>query len=229
LLWRPEIVNSSLTTGWTMTSLRFVIAVLLFELAVSASHAETRQLASVSDTPKATTSAPVLSEARPPIGWIDFCTRRPDECDQAEVAARSVPLTRSNWAIITKINSMVNNRVRQAEDIAVYGVAEYWDYPDKNIGDCEDFALQKRKLLIGMGVPRQALLMTVVRDQEGLGHAVLTVVTDKGDFILDNKVNAVLAWVDTGYSFVKRQSRTQDDQWVRLGDPAAIATTAAGQ
>ena len=71
--------------------------------------------------------------------------------------------------------------------------------------------------------------MTVVRDQEGLGHAVLTVVTDKGDFILDNKVNAVLAWVDTGYSFVKRQSRTQDDQWVRLGDPAAIATTAAGQ
>ncbi len=32
------------------------------------------------------------------------------------------------------------------------------------------------------GWPREALLITVVRDKKGDGHAVLTVKTDKGDF-----------------------------------------------
>ena len=212
-----------------MNFLRFVITVSVFGLAASASLADTRQLASTSETPVATSSAPILSEARAPIGWTDFCNRRPDECGAGEVSERSMKLTKSVWAMITKTNTMVNARIRQAEDIEVYGVTEYWDYPAKNIGDCEDFALQKRKILMSMGVPREALLMTVVRDHEGLGHAVLTVVTDKGDFILDNKVNAVLPWVDTGYSFVKRQSRTHNDQWVRVGEPSTLATTAAGQ
>lgn len=229
MLWPPETVNFLLTSGWTMKLLPFVIAVSLLELVASAALAETRQLASVAVMPKATTSAPVLSQTRPPIGWADFCTRHPAECDTDTVAPESVSLTKSAWASLLKVNAVVNARIKQAEDIDVYGIAEYWDYPSKNIGDCEDFALQKRKLLIDMGMPRQALLMTVVRDQEGLGHAVLTVVTDKGDFILDNKVNPILAWVDTGYSFVKRQSSTQDDQWVRLGEPSTLATTAAGQ
>ena len=229
MLLPPETVTSLLTTGWTMNLLRLIIAVSLLELVASASLAETRQLASTAVMPKTTTAAPILAQTRPPIGWTDFCTRHPAECDRDAVAPDEVSLTKSAWATLIKINAVVNARIKQAEDIDVYGVAEYWDYPTKNIGDCEDFALQKRKMLIDMGMPRQALLMTVVRDQEGLGHAVLTVVTDKGDFVLDNKVNPILAWVDTGYSFIKRQSNTQDDQWVRLGDPSTLATTAAGQ
>ncbi len=45
-------------------------------------------------------------------------------------------------------------------------------------GDCEDYALLKRKMLMQAGWPREALLMTVVRDKKGEGHAVLTVKTD---------------------------------------------------
>jgi hypothetical protein len=36
------------------------------------------------------------------------------------------------------------------------------------------------------GFPRQALLMTIVRDHNDQGHAILTVKTNSGDFILDN-------------------------------------------
>ena len=42
-------------------------------------------------------------------------------------------------------------------------------------------------MLIQAGWPREALLITVVRDKKGEGHAVLTVKTDKGEFILDNQ------------------------------------------
>ena len=47
--------------------------------------------------------------------------------------------------------------------------------------------LLKRRMLMQAGWPREALLITVVRDKKGEGHAVLTVKTDKGDFILDNQ------------------------------------------
>ena len=49
--------------------------------------------------------------------------------------------------------------------------------------------------------------MTVVIDEKGEGHAVLTLITSRGDLILDNKTNAVLPWTQTGYTFVKRESQ----------------------
>ena len=36
--------------------------------------------------------------------------------------------------------------------------------------------------------------MTIVRDQDGEGHAVLTVKTDRGDFVLDNLTDEILPW-----------------------------------
>ena len=89
----------------------------------------------------------------------------------------------------------------------------------------EDYVLAKRKLLMEAGFPRQALLITVVRDKKGEGHAVLTVRTDKGDFILDNKRNAVLPWRQTGYTFIKREG-TSGKAWVAFGDQAAPTVTA---
>ncbi len=59
--------------------------------------------------------------------------------------------------------------------------------------------LEKRRRLIDAGWPRQALLVTVVRDRKGDGQAVLTVKTERGDFVLDNQDPRVRAWTDTGY------------------------------
>ena len=86
--------------------------------------------------------------------------------------------------------------------------------------------LLKRRMLIQAGWPREALLITVVRDKKGDGHAVLTVKTDKGEFILDNQEAEVLPWTETGYRFVKRQSQTDPNVWVSLGEPRAPAFVA---
>ncbi|HET6375524.1 MAG TPA: transglutaminase-like cysteine peptidase, partial [Methylocella sp.] len=86
---------------------------------------------------------------------------------------------------------------------------------------CEDYALYKRKILIDEGFPRQALLMTVVKDEHLEGHAVLTVKTTGGEFVLDNMNDEVKPWAQTGYHFVKRQSQTDQNVWVQIGDPTA--------
>ncbi|WP_163609120.1 transglutaminase-like cysteine peptidase, partial [Klebsiella pneumoniae] len=92
----------------------------------------------------------------------------------------------------------------------------YWTYPVDGKGDCEDLVLEKKRRLIALGVPREALLITVVRDLNGDGHAILTVVTDRGDYVLDNFSNEVKLWHETGYRFIKRQAQTDANQWVSL-------------
>ena len=87
--------------------------------------------------------------------------------------------------------------------------------------------LLKRRMLMQAGWPREALLITVVRDKKGDGHAVLTVKTDKGDFVLDNQEEEILLWSETGYRFVKRQSQSNPNVWVSLGDPRPAVSTAA--
>jgi predicted transglutaminase-like cysteine proteinase len=89
--------------------------------------------------------------------------------------------------------------------------------------------LQKRKMLMQAGWPREALLITVVRDQHGDGHAILTAKTDKGEYILDNETNDILLWSDTGYRFVKRQSQADPNVWIALGDTAPAPATASAR
>jgi predicted transglutaminase-like cysteine proteinase len=84
-------------------------------------------------------------------------------------------------------------------------------------------------MLIKSGWPREALLVTVVRDKNGGGHAVLTVTTNKGDYILDNQNADILLWSKTGYRFVKRQLRSNSNVWVSLGDPRPAIATATSR
>jgi hypothetical protein len=73
-------------------------------------------------------------------------------------------------------------------------------------------------MLIRSGWPREALLVTLVRDQNNEGHAVLTATTDWGDYVLDNQNENILLWSKTGYRFFKRQSQSNAAQWVSLND-----------
>lgn len=117
------------------------------------------------------------------------------------------------------INTWVNAHIAPVSDMEHWGVLDQWDYPSDGRGDCEDYALLKRKLLITEGFPRQALLMTVVKDARGDGHAVLTVATNAGEFVLDNLHDDMKPWDRTGYRFVKRQSQTDQNVWVQIGVP----------
>lgn len=164
--------------------------------------------------------------ARPPIGWVDFCDRLPGECRVPTLDAEVVALDNRAMRLIQRVNAEVNRRVKPVSDLVHHGIVEHWSYPDDGKGDCEDYVLEKRRQLIRAGVPRQALLITVVRDLKGDGHSVLTVVTDQGDLVLDNQEAAVLNWSETGYRFIKRQSAENPNVWVSLGSVETAHTVA---
>jgi predicted transglutaminase-like cysteine proteinase len=161
---------------------------------------------------------------RAPVGWLEFCAENASECAGGPTEPRDVVLSTPAWKYLVRINNWVNQKIKPMTDLDHWGVAEKWSYPDDGYGDCEDYVLLKRRLLMEAGWPRGALLITVVRDKHGDGHAVLTVKTDRGEFILDNQNPDILLWPDTGYHFVKRQSQADPNVWVSLGDQPANAT-----
>jgi predicted transglutaminase-like cysteine proteinase len=165
-------------------------------------------------------------QARPPIGWVQFCADRPQECDVAPTMPRDVVLSTKAWKDLVRINKRINETIKPMTDIDHYGVVEKWTYPDDGYGDCEDYVLLKRRTLMEAGWPREALLITVVHDKKGDGHAVLTVKTDRGEFVLDNQNEAVLLWSETGYRFIKRQSQSNPNVWISLGDQRGAPATA---
>ena len=87
--------------------------------------------------------------------------------------------------------------------------------------------LLKRNTLAALGVPLASLLITVVHDENGEGHAVLSIPTSAGDLVLDNRRDEVLPWMDTGYKFVKRQSAVNPNVWVSLAREGLQATDIA--
>ena len=165
---------------------------------------------------------------RAPIGWVEFCADSPKECPRGASQPRDIVLSQTAWRDLVRVNRWVNENVKPMTDMEHWGVVEKWSLPTDGYGDCEDYVLLKRKMLIDAGWPREALLITVVRDKNDEGHAVLTVKTDKGEFILDNQNENVVPWTETGYRFIKRQSQTDPNVWVALGDNhPAVATASA--
>ena len=167
--------------------------------------------------------------ARAPIGWIEFCVAYETECKTKPTLPRDVMLSVQAWKDLERVNLFVNTHVKPMTDMEHWGVVERWNYPDDGYGDCEDYVLQKRKMLIQAGWPREALLITVVRDKRGDGHAILTVKTDRGEFVLDNQTDQILLWSDTGYRFVKRQLQADPNVWVSLGESRGTPATAASR
>ncbi|WP_244445319.1 transglutaminase-like cysteine peptidase [Microvirga sp. BSC39] len=167
----------------------------------------------------------MVGRADPTQAWVSFCQHRPRECHIDLSQPARITLTPGTWAALTQVNERVNSSILAVTDQDHWGVLDRWDYPDDGLGDCEDIQLLKRKLLVQTGLPHRALRMTAVIDDQGQGHAVLMVLTDQGDFVLDNKRNAILPWRWTGYTFIKREG-TSGKAWVALGDQAAPTVTA---
>lgn len=150
-----------------------------------------------------------------PIGHYEFCQRHEAECKITSSNSTPLTLNQKLWQEIITVNASVNEKIAPRTDMEVWGQEEYWEYPT-TAGDCDDYMLLKRRELMALGIPANTLLMTVVRQPNGEGHAVLTVRTDRGDFILDNLDQRVLAWNDTDYTFLKRQSTTNTGKWVSI-------------
>ncbi|MEQ1577153.1 MAG: transglutaminase-like cysteine peptidase [Hyphomicrobium sp.] len=168
-----------------------------------------------------------------PYGFVRYCEASPDACLPTGTAEQRLQPTPLSLSELDDINRSVNARIAPATDAEIYGVSEYWTIPTQR-GDCEDYALLKQKILISHGWPSSALLLTVVRDDKGEGHAVLTARTSQGDYILDNKVDDVRLWNRSGYQFVMRQSYIDPKVWVSLDvatstPPGAMAGVSGSQ
>ena len=164
--------------------------------------------------------------ARMPSGLASLCLREPDLCAPVNPVPLPLRLSASELDLIAKINRSINHSIAAATDEELYGLEEYWTLPQA-AGDCEDYVLLKRKTLAALGVPLASLLITVVHDEHGEGHAVLSIPTAAGDLVLDNRRDEVLDWRATGYTFVKRQSAANPNVWVSLAREKLQATNIA--
>jgi predicted transglutaminase-like cysteine proteinase len=161
-----------------------------------------------------------------PVGAAQFCASNPRECGANADPVATMTLDDQRWAELLATNSDMNTSITPITDQDLYQVAEYWTYPDNGYGDCEDIALAKRRDLIARGWPASTLLMAVVRQKNGEGHAVLMVRTDRGDLVLDNQDSMIRLWTDSPYHFLKRQSQANSAQWVDIVDDRPIVVAA---
>ncbi len=174
-------------------------------------------LAALATPAQAASKMPILGITTQPIGHTQFCRQVPEECSVRSRHVQAPVLTRSRWADLVKVNNHANLSVTPVTDNDYYGVEEHWTYPT-SYGDCEDYVLLKRHMLMQRGWPASSLLITVVRQPNGDGHAVLTVRTQRADFVLDNLNMKIRKWNDTPYHYVKRQSQFHSGRWTKIAD-----------
>lgn len=121
------------------------------------------------------------------------------------------------------MNRAVNTMIAYRKDQGVYGNVDYWAKPaeilSRGAGDCEDFAILKMSALIKAGVPAQSMSLVVLQDaSRGVFHAVLSVATQSGTFILDNLSNQVLR-DEALKSYVPLYSFSTDRAWIHGARP----------
>ena len=152
-----------------------------------------------------------------PIGHHYYCKQFPSDCRIKTSNTKAPKLTRKRWNELVQVNGYSNDRIRPVTDMEFYNTEELWAYPT-SYGDCEDYVLMKRHMLMQQGWPASALLITVVRQPNGEGHAVLTVRTDRADYILDNLNDKIMPWHETQYTYLKRQSAKYSGHWSAIVD-----------
>lgn len=148
-----------------------------------------------------------------PYGHLDYCKRHPQDCKPHRVD-KPAQLTNARKALLLDVTKSVNRRIKAVSDQKNYGLRDYWAIPANGKGDCEDYVLMKRNLLLARGFSASQLLITLVQGHEP--HVVLTVRTNEGDLILDNMNDDVRPVEKTPYRYIKMQSPAHSGQWVAI-------------
>lgn len=156
-----------------------------------------------------------------PFASVVFCMKAPEQC--RKVGGQSImDLDAERGAQLSRVNSTVNRSIRPVNDRSG---TDDWEVDVKS-GDCEDFALTKRKQLIELGWSSSSLRIAVALTSSGEGHAVLIAKTSAGDLVLDNRTSAIMDWRKTDLRFLKVQSRDNPKQWQNVGQKAKLVASA---
>jgi predicted transglutaminase-like cysteine proteinase len=72
------------------------------------------------------THIPVSEVTQPPVGWIEFCAREPNECAGATKTVRDFVITPKRWNDLVRVNKLVNAAISPLTDFEHWGVVERW-------------------------------------------------------------------------------------------------------
>ncbi|RWG90668.1 transglutaminase-like cysteine peptidase [Mesorhizobium sp.] len=186
---------------------------------------------------------PVAARWAPVYRAILDCTPG-SACDRQNAAFAGIIDIASNKGFRDKlafVNASINRLIAYRKDSVVYGTLDYWAKPSEILehraGDCEDFAILKMAALLRAGIPAQSMSLVVLQDRRRkFFHAVLSVSTASGAFILDSLSNNVAIDSDLP-DYVPLYSFSADRAWIhgsksgsRLADIAGgFATVAPGE
>jgi predicted transglutaminase-like cysteine proteinase len=152
----------------------------------------------------------IINRVEAPEGFSGLC----DQYSWLCVAEARASVAEQDWlGLAKKVNAEVNRNVREITDARQYGREELWALPTRRGGDCEDFALLKKRELMALGISANRLLIATVLDRRREPHAVLILRTGAGDLVLDNLRNKISIWSDTGYSFLRMQDPDNPQNW----------------
>ncbi|MBI3675230.1 MAG: transglutaminase-like cysteine peptidase [Proteobacteria bacterium] len=230
--------------GWGQVRLARMLAAIVTAMGVAACQTvpistasiEARQL--LARPAIATTAMPApgpkliqsASTITAPPGFISFCLRFPDQCAASGDLSETMTLTPQLWTTLEAVNDRLNYDIAPEDDYPHYGRAEFWAIATDGYGDCEDYALTKRKILIDAGLPELALRIAVVITPRAVMHAVLVVSTDRGDYVLDNLTSDILPSSEVPYTWIAEQNASDASQWVGLvaADGLSVASLEIG-
>lgn len=153
---------------------------------------------------------PMVRATTPPDGARNLCETYSWACRRG--SQKNLPVERA-IEFVRKINLDVNRKIRSQSDQRQYGREEYWTLPESRRGDCEDYALLKKRLLLAKGIDPSRLLLATVLDTRMSSHAVLVIRRPSGDYVLDNLSNRILHWSETGYVFLRIQDPEAPHRW----------------
>ena len=170
---------------------------------------------------RSATPMPTGAMVAPPGGFIGFCARHLRECSGAAASTARVDLTAERRQQLDDVQARVNAAIHYQDD-----PNHVWDYPVDGRGDCNKYALEKRRELIALGWPRDALLLTTALTEHGEGHLVLVARTSDGDLVLDSRLASVVDWTRLPYRWIARQSTESPALWVAVLGNATMAAAA---
>jgi len=112
--------------------------------------------------------------------------------------------------VIMATNIRLNSRIKPRVDRA-----DTWTlYPQ--YGDCEDYVVSKRDMLIQRGFGSSYLLIALCNNGVE-NHAVLIVKSKVGDYILDNLTNKLVPKSQSKYQWISIQSGTDPKEFISHG------------
>lgn len=153
----------------------------------------------------------------PPFAYSVFCLRYESECrSRRSFRGGPIRLTEERWADLQDVNRAVNLAIVPVRNDLGLAGEEWVLNPDQ--GDCNDYAVSKRRNLLQRGWPARVLLLSEVVVNSGEHHLVLLVRTRSGDLVLDNLTAQIKPWSRVPYRWFRVQMPSHSRLWATVGE-----------